>query len=54
MVLFLVLGCGIVLRLSGALLEPPLRLCLPADFVYKKRPGRREYLLGRVDSQWVG
>jgi molybdopterin molybdotransferase len=54
MVLFLVLGRGIVLRLSGALLEPPLRLRLPADFVYKKRPGRREYLLGRVDSRGPG
>ena len=54
MVLFLVLGRGIVLRLSGAGMEPPLRLRLPADFVYKKKPGRREYLLGRVDSRGDG
>jgi molybdopterin molybdotransferase len=54
MVLFLVLGRGIVLRLSGAGMEPPLRLRLPADFVYKKKLGRREYLLGRVDSRGDG
>lgn len=46
MVLFLVLGRSIVLRLAGAVEEPPVPIRLPADFRYKKKPGRREYLLG--------
>jgi len=48
MVLFMVLGRNIVLRLAGAVEEPPVPIRLPADFRCRKKPGRREYLLGRI------
>ena len=34
----------LVAALSGALYEPPLALPVMADFAYKKKPGRREYV----------
>lgn len=49
MVLFLLLGRAIVLRLSGR--DPALpRLRLPAGFATSKKAGRREFLLGRIET----
>jgi molybdopterin molybdotransferase len=41
---FAILGRPLILRLSGAAPEPPATFRVRADFAYKKRPGRREYV----------
>jgi molybdopterin molybdotransferase len=41
---FAVLGRPLILRLAGAEAAPPLMLPVTADFTYRKKAGRREYL----------
>jgi molybdopterin molybdotransferase len=41
---FAVLARPLILRLAGAEAAPPLMLPLTADFTYRKKAGRREYL----------
>jgi molybdopterin molybdotransferase len=54
MVLFLMLGRGIVRRLAGASTVEPPRLNLPAGFAFDKKSGRREFLLARLESDGAG
>jgi molybdopterin molybdotransferase len=54
MVLFLMLGRGIVRRLAGASTVEPPRLRLPAGFAFDKKPGRREFLTARIESDAQG
>jgi molybdopterin molybdotransferase len=51
MVLFLMLGRAIVLRLAGAADTAMQCLRLPAGFAGAKKPGRREFLLGRLRNE---
>ena len=44
MVTFLLVACPLALRLAGAEVGPLLRVPAVADFVHRKKPGRREYL----------
>jgi len=44
MVTFLHLARPLILRLSGAVVPEPRRFPVTADFAYKKKPGRREYV----------
>lgn len=48
MITFLLIARPVVLRLSGAVTAPPPRLPLPAAFSFRKKPGRREFLRGRL------
>src|SRR5438067_9285847 len=41
---FAVLGLPLILRLAGAEAAPPLLFPVKADFTYRKKAGRREYL----------
>jgi len=41
---FAILGRPLILRLAGAAAETPATFRVRADFSYKKRPGRREYV----------
>ncbi len=41
---FAILGRPLILRLAGAVEEHPATFRVRADFSYKKRPGRREYV----------
>jgi molybdopterin molybdotransferase len=41
---FAILGRPLILRLAGAVEETPATFRVRADFSYKKRPGRREYV----------
>jgi molybdopterin molybdotransferase len=41
---FAILGRPLILRLAGAAEERPATFRVRADFTYKKRPGRREYV----------
>jgi len=54
MVLFLMLGRGIVRRLAGASTIEPPRIRLPAGFAFDKKPGRREFLTARIESDGQG
>ncbi len=54
MVLFLTLGRGIVRRLAGASTVAPQHLRLPAGFPFDKKPGRREFLTARIESDGEG
>jgi molybdopterin molybdotransferase len=45
---FAVLGRPLILRLAGAEAVPPLLFPVAADFAYRKKPGRREYLRASV------
>jgi len=38
----------LILRLAGADATPPLHFPVTADFTYRKKPGRREYLRARL------
>jgi molybdopterin molybdotransferase len=48
MVNFLLLARPLVLRLAGAAAEPLPRFPARADFLHRKKPGRREYLRVRI------
>ena len=41
---FAILGRPLILRLAGAAAERPALFRVRAEFAYKKRPGRREYV----------
>jgi molybdopterin molybdotransferase len=41
---FAILGRPLILRLGGGAAEAPMLFRVRADFAYKKRPGRREYV----------
>ena len=41
---FAILGRPLILRLAGAVAEEPAQFRVRAEFAYKKRPGRREYV----------
>jgi molybdopterin molybdotransferase len=41
---FAILGRPLILRLAGAAVEPPALFRVRAEFAYKKRKGRREYV----------
>src|SRR5215469_17047584 len=41
---FAIIGRPLILRLAGAAAEAPTLFRVRADFAYKKRPGRREYV----------
>lgn len=49
MVTFLMFARPLLLRLAGAELRPVRSYPAIADFAFKKKPGRREWLRGRVD-----
>jgi len=53
-VAFIAFGRALVLRLAGSAEEDPLAFRLPAGFGYKKRAGRRDYLLGVVERDGTG
>jgi molybdopterin molybdotransferase len=48
-VAFIAFGRAVVLRLAGSLEAAPLAFRLPAAFGYRKKPARRDYLLGVVE-----
>jgi molybdopterin molybdotransferase len=48
MVTFLAFGRPIVLRLAGGRDEPPFSIRVPLGHGYAKKPGRREYVPGRL------
>ena len=54
MVLLLTLGRGIVRRLAGAAATEVPCLYLPAGFAFDKKPGRREFLLARIENDGAG
>ena len=45
---FAVLARPLILRLAGADATPPLQFPVTADFAYRKKPGRREYLRASI------
>ena len=45
---FAILARPLILRLAGADATPPLQFPVTADFTYRKKPGRREYLRARL------
>jgi molybdopterin molybdotransferase len=45
---FAILGRPLILRLAGAAAEAPSLFRVRADFAYKKRPGRREYVRAKL------
>src|SRR5262245_23543805 len=51
---FIAFGRALVLRLSGCLEDGPLAFRLPAAFGYRKKYGRRDYLLGVVERDGSG
>ncbi len=51
---FVAFGRAVVLRLAGCLEDGPLSLRLPAAFGYRKKRGRRDYLLGVVERDGSG
>jgi len=53
-VAFIAFGRAVVLRLAGSLEGAPLAFRLPAGFGYKKKPARRDYLLGVVERDGNG
>jgi molybdopterin molybdotransferase len=54
MVTFLILARPLVLRLSGAEVEPPRRFRVAAGFDYKKRANRCEYVRARLEPAAAG
>jgi len=51
---FIAFGRAAVLRLAGSTEGGPPAFRLPADFGYRKKPGRRDYLLGVVERDAGG
>ncbi len=51
---FIAFGRSVVLRLAGSAEDGPLAFRLPAAFGYRKKPGRRDYLLGVVERDGSG
>ncbi len=51
---FVAFGRAVVLRLAGCLEDGPLSFRLPAAFGYRKKRGRRDYLLGVVERDGSG
>jgi molybdopterin molybdotransferase len=51
---FIAFGRAVVLRLAGSAEDGPPSFRLPAAFGYRKKPGRREYLLGVVERDGTG
>ncbi|MEQ8388630.1 MAG: molybdopterin molybdotransferase MoeA [Alphaproteobacteria bacterium] len=54
MVTFLHLAAPVLARLGGGQPEPPLRIPVRADFAYRKKPGRREWLRVHVGPDRSG
>ncbi|HVM80873.1 MAG TPA: gephyrin-like molybdotransferase Glp [Stellaceae bacterium] len=54
MVTFLVLARPLILRLAGAREIAPRSFPVVADFAYRKKEGRREYLRARLDAAPAG
>lgn len=54
MVCFLLFARPVIARLAGFAWRTPLGLPVPAAFAMTKRPGRSEYLRGRLDADAVG
>jgi molybdopterin molybdotransferase len=48
MVIFMLLGRPLALRLAGASDIAPLGFSVPAAFAFRRKPGRREFLRGRL------
>ncbi len=48
-VTFAVLARSLILKLAGAVSPPPRMFPVSAGFAYRKKPGRREYLRGRLE-----
>ncbi len=48
---FAILARPLILRLSGAMIAPPLTVPVQAGFAYRKKPGRREYLRARLTRE---
>ena len=46
---FAILARPLILRLSGAVMVPPLTFPVQAGFSYRKKAGRREYLRASVE-----
>ena len=53
-VTFLIFARPLLLRLAGATQRPPQRIPVAADFSFKKRVGRREWLRGSIASDESG
>ncbi|MGE0117296.1 MAG: gephyrin-like molybdotransferase Glp [Dongiaceae bacterium] len=51
---FIAFGRSVVLRLAGSAEDAPLAFRLPAAFGYRKKPGRRDFLLGVVERDGSG
>jgi len=51
---FIAFGRAVVLRLAGSAEDGPPSFRLPAAFGYRKKPGRRDYLLGVVERDGSG
>jgi molybdopterin molybdotransferase len=51
---FAILARPLILRLSGAAPPPPLTFPVTADFSYRKRTGRREYLRAQIGHDAAG
>ena len=54
MVTFLLVARPLILRLAGVAATEPHRYPVPAAFDYRKKPGRREYLRGRLVAGEAG
>lgn len=48
MVTLMIIARPLLLRLMGADATPPARFPFPADFTYRKKPGRREFVRARL------
>lgn len=53
-VTFMLFARPLLLTLAGALYSPPQRIPVIADFSYKKKPGRREWLRGSLGTNAIG
>ena len=54
LVCFLLFGRPLLLRLAGGLWTEPRRFTLPAAFAMRRKPGRSEYLRGRIERDERG
>jgi molybdopterin molybdotransferase len=50
-VTFAVIARPLILKLAGAAAPPPRTVPVAADFAYRKKPGRREYLRARLERR---
>jgi molybdopterin molybdotransferase len=48
MIIFMILGRPLAMRLAGIKEVNPLRFAVPAAFSFRRQPGRREFLRGRL------